>query len=416
LSQRCVVVGIHDKRRRLEAEDSLAELAALVRASGGDVVGSVLQARDRAERLGRGKAEEVRELARTTDAELVVTDWELRPAEARTLSDWVERPVLDRTEIILDIFATTARSREGRLQVEMAQLQYLLPRLVGGARNLSRTGGGIGTRGPGETRLETDRRRIRSRIAALRAELGELDRERQQRRVRRSRGLVPVVALVGYTNVGKSTLFQALTHRAAPVGDRPFVTLDALVRRIYLPGFGPALLADTVGLVRHLPHHLVEAFKSTLDEVRDADLLLIVSNAASRRHDEELAAVDEVLAILGADGIPSLLVENQWDRVAHGRAVQGVAISALTGANLDGLLAAMAERLSALRPVQEVLLSWQDHGVLDWIRAEGEVVDERPARNGEGLIVRFRAPAPVMARVARRLDAARREGSGGGEL
>jgi len=403
LSQRCIVVGLYDKRRRQTEEESLDELAGLIRASGGEVVGRVLQARGADEPLGRGKAEEVRELARARSADLVVADWELRPSEARILTDLVERPVLDRTEVILDIFATTARSREGRLQVEMAQLEYLLPRLVGQGRNLSRPGGGIGTRGPGETRLETDRRRVRRRLAALRAELGALDRERQQRRVRRRRGLLPLVALVGYTNVGKSTLFQALTRRAAPIADRPFVTLDAMVRRIFLAGFGPALLADTVGLVRRLPHHLVDAFKSTLDEVRDADLLLVVTSAVSARQDEERDAVAQVLADLGADRIPSLLVENQWDRVSDGRRPRGVPVSALTGANLDQLLAAMAERLQASRPLTEVVVGWEAYDVMGWIRAEGDVVEERPAPDGSGLVVRFRAPGTVVARVRSRL-------------
>ncbi len=415
MSQRCIVVAVCDARRRAEAEDSLTELAALVRASGGEVVGSVVQARHHADGLGRGKAAEVLEMARALQAELVVTDWELRPAEARTLSEWVERPVLDRTEVILDIFATMARSREGRLQVEMAQLQYRLPRLAGGTAHLSRTGGGIGTRGPGETRLETDRRRIRARMAALRAELDELDRVRAHRRARRGRGLIPVVALVGYTNVGKSTLFQALTHRTAPIGDRPFVTLDAAVRRIFVPGFGPVLLCDTVGFVRHLPHHLVQAFKSTLDEVRDADLLLLVSNAASIRREEEMAAVEEVLGDLGAEHLPALWVENQWDRLQEDREPNGIPVSALTGDNLDALVQAVAGKLSTLRPVQEITVGWEEQEALRWIHAEGEVVDERPAADGTGLAIRFRAPETVLARVRRLVAEREAHRSSGGD-
>ncbi len=416
MSQRCILVAVSDARRRAQAQDSLDELAGLVEASGGLVVGRVLQVRPNGSGLGRGKAAEVLTMAEELRADLVVTDWELRPAEARTLSEWVERPVLDRTEVILDIFATTARSREGRLQVEMAQLQYRLPRLAGGTAHLSRTGGGIGTRGPGETRLETDRRRIRARMAALRAELDELDRMRSHRRARRTRGLVPVVALVGYTNVGKSTLFQTLTHRTAPVGDRPFVTLDAAVRRIFVPGFGPALLCDTVGLVRNLPHHLVEAFKSTLDEVRDADLLLLVSNAASSRRDEEAAAVEEVLRQLGADELPTLPVENQWDRLDAEREPRGIPVSALTGANLEALVEAMAAKLSALRPVQEMTVSWEEQEALSWIHAEGQVLDERPTADGTGLFVRFRAPETVLARVGRLVaERGRHPASGGGE-
>ncbi len=402
-----ILLSMYDGRPggRQRAEADLVELEALVRAAGAGIVGTVLQAREAGEGFGSGKTEEVAELARSTGAGMVITAWELRPSEARALQQRLDLPVYDRTQVILDIFALRAHTREGRLQVEMAQLSYLLPRLVGRGQALSRTGGGIGTRGPGETRLETDRRRIRARLSRLGRELEDLGRERAARRQRRSRGLVPVIALVGYTNVGKSTLFQALTGHATPIRDQVFVTLDPSVRRIFVPGFGLALLVDTVGFVSRLPHHLVEAFRSTLDEVRDADLLLHVVDAASPRRQLEQAAVEGELQRLGVGSTPSLLVENQWDRVAPEQVPEGLPVSARTEWNLDALMAAVAVQLGRTRPLQQVLLPWGEQETLNWIRAEGDVVSLIPRADGAGLALTFRAPSSVVARVERRLAA-----------
>jgi len=406
MTKAAVLLGTYDKRpgSRREALSDMAELRALVEADGVRVVAEVLQARDAGAGLGSGKLADVRRLVEAEGADQAVTQWELRPSEATALAEQLGVPVADRTQVILDIFAQRARSREGRLQVEMAQLAYLLPRLSDQDRGPSRLGGGIGTRGPGETRLERERRHIRARLKDLRRELEELRAERHERRQRRQRAMVPLVALVGYTNVGKSTLFEALTGRPTPVRDQVFVTLDPSVRRIFLPGFGPALLVDTVGFVNRLPHHLVEAFRATLDEVREADLLLHVVDAASPRRGLQQAAVEAELERLGAGDTPVILVENQWDRVEAGTQPEGVAVSALKRWNLPALEAAMAEMLSRQRPARRAVVPWSAQDVLNWIRAEGDVLNIEPAADGSGLAVTFRAPDAVWARVERRIQ------------
>ncbi len=279
-------------------------------------------------------------------------DEELSPAQQRNLEQALGRKTLDRTQLILDIFARRARTREGRLQVELAQLDYLLPRLAGKGVLLSRLGGGIGTRGPGETKLETDRRRIRQRIQAIRREIEHVRRERQTRRQARGRRDVPVAALVGYTNAGKSTLFNALTHGSAVVSDQLFMTLDPLVRKVRLGPGREMLLVDTVGFIQKLPHKLVAAFRATLEEVTEADLLLHVVDASCPGVEEREAAVESVLREIGAGDQPSLVVLNKADRtpperlraLAAGRA-GCVVVSAVTGDGLDGLLSTAASRL-----------------------------------------------------------------------
>jgi GTP-binding protein HflX len=318
-------------------------------------VGSLLQEktrRDPATLIGRGKVEEVRDRAEETEADVVLFDEELSPAQQRNLEQALGRKTLDRTQLILDIFARRARTREGRLQVELAQLDYLLPRLAGKGVLLSRLGGGIGTRGPGETKLETDRRRIRQRIQSIRREIEHVRRERQTRRQARTRRDAPVVALVGYTNAGKSTLFNALTHGSAVVSDQLFMTLDPLVRKVRLGPGREMLLVDTVGFIRKLPHKLVAAFRATLEEVAEADLLLHVVDASSPGVEEREAAVESVLREIGAGDRPSLVVLNKADRTpperleALGAARAGSAVvSATTGQGLEGLLEAVAVRL-----------------------------------------------------------------------
>jgi GTP-binding protein HflX len=401
LSERAVLVGVGSDRARVA--ESLDELAGLVLAAGGEVVGQLMQVH-RDPGLGPGKLRELKALIEASDAAVAVYDGELAPVAARHWEDVLECRVVDRSQVILDIFAQRAHSVEGRLQVEMAQLAYLLPRLRGEAGHLSRTGGGIGTRGPGETRLESDRRRIRQRMAWLARELARVEAERAERRERRRRAGVPVVALVGYTNVGKSTLFQALARRWAPSDDALFVTLDPMVRRIHLPGYGPTLLADTVGFVARLPVALVAAFRSTLDEVRDAEVLVEVHNAASARPDFERAAVSQVLKDLGVADKPRVVVETQWDRVAPSREPDGIAVSGRTGYHLDALAAALADQLRMARPATTVTVPWDAGEVLGWIAGEGAIVETHGAE--DGLQVVFSAPAHVRARVLARLASA----------
>jgi GTP-binding protein HflX len=342
-------------RARARSEASLEELGLLAASAGARVVGSLLQERarrDPATLIGRGKVEEVKERCERDDAELVLFDDELSPAQQRNLEQALERKTLDRTQLILDIFAKRARTREGRLQVELAQLDYLLPRLSGRGVLLSRLGGGIGTRGPGETKLETDRRRIRQRIQSIRREIEHVRRERLTRREARGRREAPVVALVGYTNAGKSTLFNALTHGAAAVSEQLFMTLDPLVRRVRLGPGRELLLVDTVGFVQKLPHSLVAAFRATLEEVVEADLLLHVVDASTAGVEEREAAVEAVLREIGAGERPSQLVLNKADGTpperlaALAEARPGSAtVSALRGQGLPELLDRVAARL-----------------------------------------------------------------------
>jgi GTP-binding protein HflX len=354
--ERALLVGLSIGRRdRARTESSLEELALLARSAGARVVGTFLQERSRrdpATLIGRGKVEEVKQACAEEAAEVLVFDEDLAPAQQRNLEDAVGRKTLDRTQLILDIFARRARTREGRLQVELAQLDYLLPRLAGKGVLLSRLGGGIGTRGPGETKLETDRRRIRQRIQAIRREIEHVRRERLTRRRARGRHEAPVVALVGYTNAGKSTLFNALTRGGAAVSDQLFVTLDPLVRKVRHGHGREVLLIDTVGLIQKLPHSLVAAFRATFEEVKEADLLLHVVDASAPGVEEREAAVEAVLGEIGARDRPRLVVLNKADlapaerirALAEARAGSAV-VSALSGAGLKDLLAAVAGRL-----------------------------------------------------------------------
>jgi GTPase len=344
---------------RLETESSVEELGALARSAGAQVVGSVVQERKRrdpATLIGRGKVEEVARAAEAKSVDLLLFDEELSPAQQRNLEREIGRKTLDRTQLILDIFARRARSREGRLQVELAQLDYMLPRLTGKGALMSRLGGGIGTRGPGETKLETDRRRIRSRIQAVKREIEKVRRNRTTRREARQRTQTPVVALVGYTNAGKSTLFNALTRAETQVSDQLFLTLDPLVRKA---DFGPGrevLLVDTVGFIQKLPHAVVAAFRATLEEVTAADLLLHVIDASADDMEEREAAVESVLREIGAADRPRVQVLNKIDLVPPARATglqaarpDAVLVSANRGAGLDELAATLIRRL-ALAP------------------------------------------------------------------
>ncbi|HVO10755.1 MAG TPA: GTPase HflX [Vicinamibacteria bacterium] len=372
-----MLVGVSlGTRERLRASAALEELAQLAESAGARVVESVLQERprrDAATLIGRGKVEELKRLCDETAADLVVFDDELSPAQQRNLEERLERKTLDRTQLILDIFARRARTREGRLQVELAQLEYLLPRLAGKGVLLSRLGGGIGTRGPGETKLETDRRRIRQRIQVIRREIERVRRERHTRREARSRREVPVVALVGYTNAGKSTLFNGLTRAEAVVSDQLFMTLDPLVRAVRLGGGREFLLVDTVGFIQKLPHALVAAFRATLEEVTEADLLLHVVDASTPGVEEREAAVGAVLREIGAAERPQLLVLNKVDLAPGGRAA-ALRVSALTGEGMAGLVAAIASRLELLPLRVRLRFRSVDRGRIAAVYASGRVL------------------------------------------
>jgi GTP-binding protein HflX len=366
--ERAAIVGlIAGRARRLEAERSLDELAGLAQAAGADVVLRVLQERpkpDPSTFLGAGKIQTLAASAAETDADVVIFDDELTPAQLRHIEEAVGRKIIDRTQLILDIFARRARTREGKLQVELAQLKYLLPRLVGASTALSRLGGGIGSRGPGETKLETDRRRLRTRIKAITDDIEQVRKRRSQLRERRHKTSVPTVALVGYTNAGKTTLFNVMTRADAEASDALFVTLDPLVRQVRLPDSRELLVSDTVGFIDRLPHALVAAFRATLEETKDADLVLHIIDAAAQDRDRRMHAVQSVLDEVGAVDVPMLEVYNKCDALTadERRRLQdqdpsSLCISALTRQGIDELVETITSRLAL--DVRRVTLTFE---------------------------------------------------------
>ncbi|MFM7617907.1 MAG: GTPase HflX [Actinomycetes bacterium] len=399
--QRALLIGTgFGTRDAEEAEESLAELALLADTAGADAVEIVLQRRDTpdpATYIGKGKAEELRELAVALDVDVVIFDDELSPAQQRNLERIFNVDVVDRVALILDIFAQHAGSQEGMLQVELAQLRYRLPRLRGRGTSLSQQGGGIGTRGPGETQLEVDRRRIQRRVTRLERQLVEVGRVRQTQRKARRRRSMPTVALVGYTNAGKSTLLNRITEADVLVEDRLFSTLDPTTRRLRMPGGEVVLVSDTVGFVRRLPHQLVEAFRSTLEEVADADLLLHVVDAGAADIEGNLRAVRAVLAEVGAAELPEQIVVNKVDAVDDDTRSEVLAelpgsieVSARTGEGIDDLVALVARRLRALAHIVELAVPYDRGDVLAALHRDGEVLVEVH----EATVVRVRARLP----------------------
>ena len=389
-----------------ETEASLDELALLVDTAGADEVARVTQRRqapDPPTYVGKGKAEELREVAVSTDCDTVVFDNELTPAQQFNLEKMLGRTAIDRTAVILDIFAQNAHSQEGKAQVELALLRYRLPRLRGRGKALSQQAGGmsaaggarIGTRGPGETQLEVDRRRLVRRIHRLEAELREIDQHRATQRKAQKTGALHRAVIVGYTNAGKSTLLNQLTDAGVLVEDRLFATLDATTRRLQLPGGESVLMTDTVGFIRKLPHQLVEAFRSTLDVAVDADLLVHVVDASAHDPAANIRAVREVLHEIGAGDVPEVLAFNKADlapeaaaRLAE-REEGSVAFSAVTGQGVDALLETVAGRLRALTRVIDLVIPYDRGDLIAAAHRSGEVLEESPGEGGMRLRGRF---------------------------
>jgi len=403
--ERVVLMGVWTDGTLAMAENSLRELSRLAETAGSRVLDGLIQRRSRpdaATYVGAGKATELAEIVASSGADTVICDGELAPGQLRRLEGIVRVKVIDRTALILDIFAQHARSKEGKAQVELAQLQYMLPRLRGWGESLSRQaggrvagGGGIGTRGPGETKIETDRRRIRARVTRLRRELGELSVGRQVQRGQRRRREVPSVAIAGYTNAGKSSLLNRLTGAQVLVDDSLFATLDPAVRRARTPAGRPFTLTDTVGFVRHLPHQLVDAFRSTLEEVTEADLILHVVDGSDADPRAQLAAVREVLREIGAGDVREIVVINKADEAdpieVEGLRVgerESVVVSARTGAGIDDLLREIERLLPRHDRQVTVTIPYRRGDLVSRAHQEGEVLAVRHGPDGTELTAR----------------------------
>jgi GTP-binding protein HflX len=413
--ERVVLVGVWTEGTATDAENSLAELAELARTAGSLVLEGLIQRRHRPDPstfVGRGKVDELRQVVIAVGADTMICDGELSPSQLRTLEERVKVKVIDRTALILDIFAQHARSREGKAQVELAQLQYFLPRLRGWGEALSRqaggsgrgggAGGGVGLRGPGETKLETDRRRIRTRISRLKRDISHMRAVRDTKRATRRRNAVPSVVIAGYTNAGKSSLLNRLTGAGVLVEDALFATLDPTTRRCRTADGRVYTLSDTVGFVRHLPHQLVEAFRSTLEEVAQADLVVHVVDGAHADPQEQVRAVREVLADVGAERVPELLVVNKTDVAGEDALAtlkrlwpEAILVSARAGTGLDGLRAAITERLPRPAVEMDVVVPYDRGDLVARVHDQGEVLRSRHAEAGTALLVRVDASLAV---------------------
>jgi GTP-binding protein HflX len=398
--ERAILVGVDLGNQLWPLDESLAELERLVHTAGADVVATATQKLDRPHAgtfIGSGKAEEVADLVRELDASLVVFDDDLTPSQQANLENAIaDTKIADRTALILDIFALHATSREGKLQVELAQMEYLLPRLRGLWRHLDKyAGGGVITRGPGESQLETDRRLARKRISQLKRDLAGVSQERTLQRRSRAESGVFRVALVGYTNSGKSTLLNALTDAGVLQANMLFATLDSTTRRLILPEGREATLTDTVGFIHKLPHGLVEAFKSTLDEVREADLLLHIADAGAHQRDSQMQAVREVLQEIGASDTPSVVVYNKTDTlsdveldVLRRRHLSAVFVSGLTGDGLHSLVSRVSEEASRGGETLTVLIPYTRGDLIALAHERAQIVTERHHEEGTRLLIK----------------------------
>ena len=383
--ERAVLVGMDND----EGYDTLEELNELAKTAGALVVGKVRVRRrtiDNATYVGSGKANELSLMGSELEADLFIFDDELSAIQLRTLEETLGARVIDRTTLILDIFAARATSREGKLQVELAQMRYRLPRLIGQGQVLSRLGGGIGTRGPGEKKLEIDRRRIRRRVFELETELSEIEKQRGLRRESRKANRIPLVALVGYTNAGKSTMLNALTDSNVLAEDKLFATLDPVVRKITLSGGTEALLSDTVGFINKLPHDLVEAFKSTLEEVSNSDLILQVVDISCPYHEKQMRVVDGVLESLHAADIPRIIIFNKADAVPScdlpAESENRLNVSALRGTGIEKLLSAVELKLNSARTEVDILVPYSKYEAVSMIRDRGMLLSEEHTETG----------------------------------
>ncbi|MGN0415376.1 MAG: GTPase HflX [Agathobacter sp.] len=405
LEERVILVGISEQDGD-DAEDSLAELAELVKTAGASVVGKLIQKREGIHPgtyVGTGKVEEIAELLQQTGATGIVCDDELTPAQLKNLENLLDTKVMDRTLIILDIFAARATTSEGKIQVELAQLRYRLSRLAGLGRSMSRLGGGIGTRGPGEKKLEIDRRLINDRIAQLNRELKEVVKHREITRAKREKNAVPVVAIVGYTNAGKSTLLNHLTHAEVLEEDKLFATLDPTTRLLELEGHQKVLLTDTVGFIRKLPHHLIEAFKSTLEEAKYADYLFHVVDASNPQRDKQMHIVYETLDRLGVNNKKIVTLFNKMDQTDHEEPLQDfradhiLMISAAKEEGLEDVKSLLVEMLREDKIYVERVIPYAQAGILQLVRTSGELIFEEYVP--EGIAIKAYVPMEVYGKL-----------------
>jgi GTP-binding protein hflX len=400
IKEKFILVGVETGKDRME--ESLTELEELLETAGGETVGRVIQnleSINKATYVGKGKVDEIRELAEELGADGIVCDDELSPAQLSNLKDELDIKVLDRTLVILDIFAAHAQTSEGKLQVEMAQLKYRSSRLTGLGKNLSRLGGGIGTRGPGESKLESDRRAIRERVSQLRSEIEKVESSRETLRKHRMSDGIPVIAIVGYTNAGKSTFLNKITDAGILSEDKLFATLDPTTRNLKIPDGEEVLFTDTVGFISKLPHNLVDAFKSTLEEAKYADLILHVADASNPEVDEQMKVVYRTLEELKVTGKPVVTFLNKQDKLEEERIIKDIKAdavvkgSAKTGEGIDELLSKITEILREGKVLIDTVLSYADTSKISVIRKKGQLLSEE--YEGEGIKVKAYVPKAV---------------------